>query len=340
MEEQNFVEAQTNFTIIPNGVLNVDCSDRAFRVYAILRSFVRPGSETFPKIATLAERSGKDSRYLERGISELAEKGLLLVRKKSFNNSTKRINSYYFPNIADNHSPTNSTAPDPTHSTGSNPSDSTAPDPTNSTAPIEEEKLEEEKKKKTTGATAPEATLFPTAISEPTPAAAEMGPHGYPMNTQGIIAEWVDRSNPKPVGRMLGQMSKEVKLQFDAGHAYEDIRTGIAQVATRGLHPSTLASATHHAAQVRSGASQNMAAAAGPAKLATGTQRAMQALAAGAQLQAQYDQNNQQKALGGTASGFTADRAALGAGSADRQQDSGRGDDSGVVGNPQPFVFR
>ena len=78
------VSAQRNFTIVPNGVIASGVSDRAFRTYVALRSYVRPGHDTFPKVSTLADMFGLSESYLRRGIAELQEAGLLIVQKRPY----------------------------------------------------------------------------------------------------------------------------------------------------------------------------------------------------------------------------------------------------------------
>lgn len=166
---------------------------------------------------------------------------------------------------------------------------------------------------------------------------AELGPYGYPANTQGLIAEWIDHCNPKPPSRVIGQMSREIKNLFTEGISYDAVRDGLIQLTQRGQHPATLPSFVHNIQQQALIAMRPSGKHNGGQAVATGTQRAMEALAAGQALQQQYDQN--QLALGGNEREFAGNRAALGAGSLGGQPESGPGDGSGLVGNPQPFRY-
>lgn len=98
---EHFVSAESTFIMTPTGVLTAGISDRALRTYQVLRSYVRPGHGTFPKVATVAERFGLSESYLHRGISELRKAGLLVVTKKQFAAGWREVNCYHFPNIAD-----------------------------------------------------------------------------------------------------------------------------------------------------------------------------------------------------------------------------------------------
>ena len=169
------------------------------------------------------------------------------------------------------------------------------------------------------------------------PAAEEqMGPGGYPMTTQGLIAEWIDHCNPRPLSRVVGQMSREIKNCLAEGADFLAVRNGVIQVEQKGLSPATLPSIVHSLQQAPRTAMQP----AGPHQqrgMATGSQRAMQALQAGANLQAQ---KQQQLALEGPEIGRSAGLSAISQGSPSGQPASGRGDDPDVVGNPRPFAFQ
>jgi hypothetical protein len=143
---ENRISAQTNFTIVPNGVLAADITDRAFRTYCALRAYVRPGNPTFPKIVTVGERFGLSESYLRRGVEELREKGLIVVEKRSYANGFRKVNSYHFPDVAD--PAVKSAMPEKSGNaipTSPGIANLTGPDASNLTAPIEEEKQEEEK---------------------------------------------------------------------------------------------------------------------------------------------------------------------------------------------------
>lgn len=91
--------AEQHFAMVPVGVLTSGVSHRAMVVYAMLRSYVRPGHDTFPRIATVAKQFGIPERTVQRGISELQDAGLLVVGKRTSPRGFRRANQYFFPNI-------------------------------------------------------------------------------------------------------------------------------------------------------------------------------------------------------------------------------------------------
>ncbi|MEU4170978.1 hypothetical protein AB0F46_29375 [Streptomyces sp. NPDC026665] len=69
-----------------------------------------------------------------------------------------------------------------------------------------------------------------------------------PVTAQTIVGEWLDRCTARPPGRVIGQMSKEIKTLLDKDGIHPDwIRQGIARWMQRDLHPSTLASVVNGA---------------------------------------------------------------------------------------------
>ncbi|WIC89288.1 hypothetical protein SEA_OTTAWA_56 [Arthrobacter phage Ottawa] len=163
-----------------------------------------------------------------------------------------------------------------------------------------------------------------------TPPAAADGPQ---RNAQTLLGEWIDHCNPKPPSRVKGQMAREIKNLLAEGMDYDAVRDGLIELHRKGQHPSTLPSFVHAVQQRPAIAMQPSGIHNGHKQLATGTQRAMEALAAGQQLQEQIEQQ------GTVAIGYSGNQQALGAGGTGGQQESGPGDGSGVVGNPQPFRF-
>ncbi|TXS36955.1 hypothetical protein EAO72_26585 [Streptomyces sp. or43] len=72
-------------------------------------------------------------------------------------------------------------------------------------------------------------------IEEPT------GPE--PVTAQTIVGEWLERCTDRPPSRVIGQMSREIRVLLDDDRIHPDtIRRGIALWMTKRLHPSTLAS--------------------------------------------------------------------------------------------------
>ncbi len=59
---------------------------------------------------------------------------------------------------------------------------------------------------------------------------------------QALISEWLDHCEQRPPNKVIGHVSKEVKLLLDEGIGYEAVRSGLAAWHQKGLHPSVLAS--------------------------------------------------------------------------------------------------
>lgn len=95
---------------------------------------------------------------------------------------------------------------------------------------------------------------------------AEAGSADAPVTTQTIVSEWLDRCAVRPPGRVIGQMSKEIKTLLDDDGIHPDwIRQGIARWMQKDLHPSTLASVVNGAMNGAAGPTQ-----AGPGFSTTG----------------------------------------------------------------------
>ncbi|MGW4728897.1 hypothetical protein ACWEQC_06900 [Streptomyces shenzhenensis] len=64
-----------------------------------------------------------------------------------------------------------------------------------------------------------------------------------PVTAQTIVSEWLDRCAERPPSRVIGQLSREIRVLLDEDRIHPDtIRRGIAHWMKRGLHPSTLPS--------------------------------------------------------------------------------------------------
>ncbi|MFI0530275.1 hypothetical protein ACH3XX_09525 [Streptomyces scabiei] len=69
-----------------------------------------------------------------------------------------------------------------------------------------------------------------------------------PVTAQTIVGEWLERCTKRPPTRVIGQLSKEIRILLDEDRIHPDwIRRGIARWMQRGLHPSTLASVVNEA---------------------------------------------------------------------------------------------
>jgi hypothetical protein len=65
-------------------------------------------------------------------------------------------------------------------------------------------------------------------------------------SAQTLIAEWIDHCNGnRPPSRVIGQVSREIKIMLDEGIPFDDVRNGLARWHSQGLHPSALASVVH-----------------------------------------------------------------------------------------------
>ncbi|MFC8625652.1 hypothetical protein [Streptomyces anulatus] len=63
------------------------------------------------------------------------------------------------------------------------------------------------------------------------------------VTAQTIVGEWLERCSDRPPSRVIGQLSKEIRVLLDEDRIHPDtIRRGIATWMTKGLHPSTLPS--------------------------------------------------------------------------------------------------
>lgn len=69
---------------------------------------------------------------------------------------------------------------------------------------------------------------------------------------QALIAEWIDNCAERPPGRVIGQLSKEIKTLLDEGQDYQQVRTAVQVWNTKGTHPSVLPSVLHELRNKRS----------------------------------------------------------------------------------------
>lgn len=65
------------------------------------------------------------------------------------------------------------------------------------------------------------------------------------VSAQSLVAEWIDNCDGRPPGRVIGQVSKELKAMLTEGIDPTRVRNGLAEWHRRGLHPSTLPSVVH-----------------------------------------------------------------------------------------------
>ncbi|MFJ8992663.1 hypothetical protein ACIRQH_19980 [Streptomyces sp. NPDC102279] len=97
---------------------------------------------------------------------------------------------------------------------------------------------------------------------------AEADSTDAPITTQTIVGEWLDRCAERPPSRVIGQVSKEIRILLDEdGIDPDSIRRGIAHWMRKGLHPSTLPSVVNEVMNST-----------GPAGASTGRQQPANAL--------------------------------------------------------------
>ncbi|MEU6222281.1 hypothetical protein [Streptomyces sp. NPDC047042] len=81
-----------------------------------------------------------------------------------------------------------------------------------------------------------------------------------PVTAQTIVGEWLERCTVRPPSRVIGQLSKEIRILLEEDRIHPDwIRRGIATWMTKGLHPSTLASVVNEAMNTTGPASASSA---------------------------------------------------------------------------------
>lgn len=82
--------------------------------------------------------------------------------------------------------------------------------------------------------------LFPEPGPEPVPPSAGAD---APTTTDQLIGDWLDHVPKRPPGTVISQVGKHIKAMLDGdGIDPADVRRGIAEWATKGLHPSALPS--------------------------------------------------------------------------------------------------
>lgn len=67
-------------------------------------------------------------------------------------------------------------------------------------------------------------------------------------SAQPLIGEWIEHCTERPPGRVVGQVSKEIKAMLSEGIPAERVRVGLAEWQRKGLHASTLPSVVHEVA--------------------------------------------------------------------------------------------
>ena len=87
--------------------------------------------------------------------------------------------------------------------------------------------------------------LLPAAVGGalvPAPAAVA----APELTAQTLVAEWIDNCPRRPPGRVVGHVSRELKVLLeDDKISYEEVRAGLGHWHRRRLHPAALASCVH-----------------------------------------------------------------------------------------------
>jgi hypothetical protein len=75
-----------------------------------------------------------------------------------------------------------------------------------------------------------------------------------PVTAQTIVGEWLERCTERPPSRVIGQLSKEIRILLEEDRIDPDwIRRGIARWMQKNLHPATLASVVNEVMNTTAG---------------------------------------------------------------------------------------
>lgn len=98
---QSYAKVQTAFTMVPHGILaNSKIDNRAFRVYAMLRSYAFGRKQTaFPGLTRVAQEFNVSESTVKRGLADLKALGYIVVDKRRTYGGMRTSNLYYFPDI-------------------------------------------------------------------------------------------------------------------------------------------------------------------------------------------------------------------------------------------------
>lgn len=86
---------------------------------------------------------------------------------------------------------------------------------------------------------------IPPTADEAPPSSALVVVAPDETTAQTLVAEWIDHCKDRPPGRVIGQVSRELKAMLDEGVDPTRLRAALAEWNRKGLHPSTLASVVH-----------------------------------------------------------------------------------------------
>ncbi|WP_313816375.1 helix-turn-helix domain-containing protein [Citricoccus sp.] len=226
------------FSQIPEWVLDAEISDGAFRLYAALARYAdqRTG-KAFPSRTTLAKRINKKLSSVDRYLKELQAIGAVTVEARYEEGTSERRSNYYtVATFRPLEVAPQMTPPSPTGGEGVAPqmTRGVAPQMTHITRPTVNETQRND-----TGAVEPASLLG----QEVAVIQGELVPDEQSKPTaQTLIGEWLQSKSIRPPGRVIGQLSKEIKNLLDEGYEYAHVREAVIAWNSKSLHPATLAS--------------------------------------------------------------------------------------------------
>lgn len=84
----------TPFAMVPEWLLDSEVSDRAVRLYAMLRRYADSAGRAYPSRRRLGERLGCSEKSVDRTIGELVECGVLVVTPRFSDRGDRAANDY------------------------------------------------------------------------------------------------------------------------------------------------------------------------------------------------------------------------------------------------------
>ncbi|PSL02871.1 helix-turn-helix protein [Haloactinopolyspora alba] len=225
----------------------------------------KDGSNAWPSIAELIEKTGMSERAIHGAIQRLVDDGELV---REFRAARRQRNSYRVvmdtaesavlrtanpaPSTPQDVRPAEAAVPQTVRGDTANPAPSTPQtlrdDPANPAVSIEE--VRPLPSDIPSGSVSSELAL-PADIVD-----AEVVEPQQPT-AKDLIAEWIDHrgADDKPTGNVKGQISKRIKALLEEGVSYDRVRRGLQLWDEKRMHPSTLDSFVDQAsAPARTGA--------------------------------------------------------------------------------------
>lgn len=235
------------------------------------------GSEAYPSMAALVQKTGLSDRSIQRALSALTDLGELRVIR---NGGPKGANRYQVTMDANadprqpvtpRHSvtPTPRRPRQPVTPTESRPTpDTVSGGPRQAVTP-------------TPDTVSPGTVLEPPENRQEPSFGANAPRDEPPTTTDALIGEWIDHCAKRPPNSVIGQVGKQIRAMLSEGIDPADIRRGFALWHSKGLHPSALPSVVNEAMNAPPSRSSP--------KPSTTDQRVAQALEAGRAVQAMIE---------------------------------------------------